>query len=330
MRAKDRGGCSTAARRGAEVRVVLGTRGSALARWQARHVAARLAERHPGLEVEETIIATEGDLRAEAPLAGSDVGLFVRHIEHALLERRIDLAVHSLKDLPTEQPAGLTLAAIPQRHDPRDALLSLAGHTLDELPAGTRIGTGSPRRRSQLLHVRPDLDIAPIRGNVDTRVRKLERGEYGAIVLALAGVERLGIASVPYRPIDPEVCLPAVGQGALAIETRADDDRTRELAAVLDDGDTRRAVEAERAFLRELGGGCLAPATAWATIADGELTLRAAVGDADELELLRDEERGPADEGPDIGRRLARRMAAAGAARLIGLSRAAARRPGVR
>ena len=305
---------------------MLGTRGSALALWQARHVARRLEQRHAGLEVEEAIIDTDGDLRAGAPLAGGDVGLFVRRIEQELLAGRIDLAVHSLKDLPTEQPDGLALAAIPERHDPRDALVSLAGRTFEELPAGTRIGTGSPRRRAQLLHARPDLDTAPIRGNVDTRVRKLERGEYGAIVLALAGLERLGVRSVPYRPIDPAVCLPAVGQGALAIETRADDARTRALAAALDDRDTRRAVEAERAFLRELGAGCLAPATGWATITDGALTLRAAVGDTDGIELLRDEERGAAGEGLEIGRRLARRMAEAGARRLIELSRAAARR----
>ena len=310
------------------MRIVLGTRGSALALWQARHVAAQLVRRHPSLEVEERIIATEGDLQAQAPLAGSDVGLFVRRIEQDLLQRRIDLAVHSLKDLPTEQPEGLALAAIPRRHDPRDALLSLAGHAFDELPRGTRVGTGSPRRRAQLLHARPDLDTAPIRGNVDTRVRKLERGEFGAIVLALAGLERLGLASVPYRPIDPAVCLPAVGQGALALETRADDARTRELVAALDDPDARLAVEAERAFLRELGGGCLAPATGWATIAEGELTLRAAVGDPDGLELLRDEERGPAGDGPELGRRLARRMAAAGAARLLERSREQARRGG--
>ena len=308
------------------MRLILGTRGSALALWQARHVAAELRRRHPDLEVLERIIKTEGDLQQSVPLGGSDVGVFVRRIEQELLAGSIDLAVHSLKDLPTAQPDGLTVAAVPRRHDPRDALLSAEGHAFEDLPAGTLLGTGSPRRRAQLLHARPELRTAPVRGNVDTRIKKLERGEFGAIVLAVAGLERLGLASVPYRPIDPALCLPAVGQGALALETRADDGPAREIVSVLDDADSHRAADAERAFLHALGGDCLAPATGYATLDGGTLVLRAAVGDADGVKLMRDQERGPASDAEALGRRLAERMARAGATGLLEASREAARR----
>jgi len=308
------------------VKLVLGTRGSALALWQARHVAALLCDRHPGLEITERIIKTEGDLQQTEPLVGSDVGVFVRRIEQYLLDGAIDFAVHSLKDLPTEQPDGLCVAAVPSRHDPRDALLSPEGFTFQDLPSGTRIGTGSPRRRTQLLNARPDLRTSPVRGNVDTRIRKLAEGDFGAIVLALAGLERLEIDHVPYRPIEPAVCLPAVGQGALAIETRSDDERARSIVNVLDDPASHGSVAAERAFLHELGGGCLAPATAYASHEGQQLVLRAVVGDPDGVEVMRDDERGPANEAVEIGRRLARRMGPAGATRLLEESRAEARR----
>jgi len=260
-------------------RLVLGTRGSALALWQARHVAERLRRVHPELTIEERIIRTEGDIQQQAPLGASDVGVFVRRIEEALLAEEIDFAVHSLKDLPTTQPDGLRIAAVPRRHDPRDALISERGWSVDELPRGARVGTGSLRRRTQLLHRRPDLKLLPVRGNIDTRIRKLRDGEFDALVLALAGIERLGLRDVPLQPIDTERCLPAVGQGALAIETRDTDRRTTGLVAVLDDPVAREEVEAERAFLRRLGGGCLAPATGFARVADGWRELRAVVGD---------------------------------------------------
>jgi hydroxymethylbilane synthase len=308
--------------------VVLGTRGSALALWQARHVAASIRRRHPEVEVVERIVKTEGDIQQTEPLGRSDVGVFVRRLEQAMLAGEIDLAVHSLKDLPTSQPDGLVIAGVPPRHDPRDVLLSVDGHTFDALPAGTVIGTGSFRRRTMLLHARPDLRTEPVRGNVDTRIRKLADGEFGAIVLALAGLERLGLDRMPYRPIDVEVLLPAVGQGALGLETRSDDAATRELVAELDDAATHRAVDAERAFLHELGGGCLAPATAYAVVRDGRLELRAAVGDADGVELIRDDERGAAEESEEIGIRLARRMKDAGATRLLEESRAQDERSG--
>ena len=309
-------------------KLILGTRGSALALWQARHVAALIREHHPDVEVVERIIKTEGDIQQSEPLGRSDVGVFVRRIEQAMLAGEIDLAVHSLKDLPTSQPDGLVIASVPARHDPRDVLLSTAGHTFEELPAGTVIGTGSFRRRTMLLHARPELKTAPVRGNVDTRIRKLADGEYGAIVLALAGLERLGLDRMPYRPIEVEVLLPAVGQGALGLETRADDTAARELIAELDHVATHQAVIAERAFLHELGGGCLAPATGFGVVGDGQVVLRAAVGDSDGVELIRDEETGPVEGAARIGIRLAKRMKDAGATRLLQKSRDEAERPG--
>jgi hydroxymethylbilane synthase len=299
-----------------------------LALWQARHVAASIRKQHPDVTVVERIIKTEGDIQQTEPLGRSDVGVFVRRIEQAMLAGEIDLAVHSLKDLPTSQPEGLVVASVPPRHDPRDVLLSTAGHTFEKLPAGTVIGTGSFRRRAMLLNARPELRTAPVRGNVDTRIRKLAEGEYGAIVLALAGLERLGLDRMPYRPIAVDVLLPAVGQGALGLETRADDASTRKLVAGLDHPATHTAVIAERSFLHELGGGCLAPATAFGQVEGGKIALRAAVGDADGVELIRDEEAGPVEEAAAIGNRLARRMKAAGATRLLEKSRDEADRPG--
>lgn len=304
-------------------KLVLGTRGSALALWQARHVAAELRIRHPGLEVEEKIIRTEGDQNMKVLGATSARGVFVREIEEALLSRRIDLAVHSLKDLPTEQPAGLHLVAVSERHDPRDAIMSPAGLDLESLPRGAVLGTGSFRRRTQLLHIRPDLAIKPIRGNLQTRIRKLVEGRYDALVLALAGVQRLGMDELPVRPVPEEQCLPAVGQGILGLETRSDDARANDLVQVLDHGPTRKVVEAERSFLHHLGGGCLAPATGFATRHGEDLLIRAVVGDPDGRTVLRDQETGPADDGAELGRRLAGRMLQAGAAAMLEQAREA-------
>lgn len=296
----------------------LGTRGSALALWQSRHVAAGLRARWPQLAIEEVVLATDGDLSPTAPIAASeDRGVFVRRIEEALLDGKVDLAVHSLKDLPTTQPAGLVIAAVPPRHDPRDTLLTLEGLTFEELPAGARLATGSPRRRSQLLHARPDLRTVPVRGNVDTRVRKLSDKTFEGLVLALAGIERLGLRHVPARTLPIALCLPAVGQGALAIETRSADERVRELVAVLGDAASERAVCAERAFLRAIGGGCLAPATAYARIDAGRITIDAVVGDADGRTLLRDRSEGAEARADALAEGLAARMLAAGAGELL-------------
>jgi hydroxymethylbilane synthase len=287
-------------------------------------VADSLRRQHAGIQIVERIIKTEGDLQQVAPLGRSDVGVFVRRIEQALLSREIDFAVHSMKDLPTRQPDELVIAAVPRRHDPRDALLTMEGTTFETLTPGTVIGTGSFRRRTQLLNARPDLRTEPVRGNVDTRLGKLAAGDFGAMVLALAGLERLGLDRVPYCKLPVALCLPAVGQGALALETRADDEEARQVLAVLDDRTTHRVVDAERAFLHELGGGCLAPATAFGTLEASRLQLCAAVGDADGVELIRDEEAGPAESAEQIGVRLAQRMIGAGAGRLLELSREAA------
>jgi hydroxymethylbilane synthase len=292
---------------------VLGTRGSPLALWQARHVAARLERANPGLAVELAIIKTEGDRVTDRPFGDMPGrGFFVKEIEDALLDRRIDLAVHSLKDLPTEQPPGLAIAAVLERHDPRDALLSVEGWSFAEVPAGTMVATGSPRRRSQLLHARPDLGACLVRGNVDTRIRKLREGRFGAMVLALAGVERLGIREVPVRPLPIDVCLPAVGQGAVAVEARDDDDATRGRVSSLTHDDTLRCARAERAFLGRLGGGCLAPATAHARIVEGRIFLDAMVGDPDGRRLLRSHAEGLPEEGSKLAEELADRLLAAG------------------
>lgn len=291
----------------------LGTRGSPLALWQARHVAARLTGAHPGLVVDIVVIKTQGDQRTDVPLgAVGGKGVFVREIEDALLDRSIDFAVHSLKDMPTEQPDGLVLTAFLERHDPRDALLTTAGFEFAELPDATLVATGSPRRRSQLRHARPDLGMTLVRGNVDTRIRKLKEGGFGAMVLAVAGVERLGIAEVPLRPIPVSVSLPAVGQGAIAVEARIDDAATRRALEVLDHAPTATCTAAERAFLRRLGGGCLAPATAHAVLEGARIRVEAMVGDPDGRRLLREGEEGPASEGDAIGERLADRLLARG------------------
>lgn len=308
--------------------IVLGTRGSALALWQARHVAGRLRAAHPGLEIREVVIKTGGDLHSKIMGATSDKGEFVREIEDALIRRRIDLAVHSLKDLPTELPEGLALTAVPERHDARDALMTVDGRSIDDLPRGTVVATGSFRRRCQLLDRRSDLEVVPVRGNVDTRLRKLREGRFGALVLALAGIERLGLDDAPRWPIPTEICLPAVGQGALGIESRAEDVRIAEIVAVLEHAPTRAAVTAERAFLKRLGGGCLAPATGFATLDGSELEVRAAVGDPDGRTMLRDRESGPMERAVAIGERLADRLLGAGAGRILEEVRRAAERAG--
>lgn len=259
------------------MRLTIGSRGSALALWQARWIAARLAEL--GQETQLEIIRTTGDRITDVPLSqvGAGKGVFTKEIEEALLDRRIDLAVHSLKDLPTETPAGLTLAAIPEREDVRDAVV---GQPLAALPAGARIGTSSLRRAAQLRALRRDLAIQSIRGNVDTRLRKLDGGEYDAILLAAAGLRRLGWGARIAEYLEPEVMLPAPGQGALAVETR-EDGEARHICAALDHASSRAAVEAERALLAGLGGGCQVPIGAWGRFAGPRLRLSAVVLQAD-------------------------------------------------
>jgi hydroxymethylbilane synthase len=291
----------------------LGSRGSPLALWQARHIADRLRATWLGLSVDITIIKTEGDQRTDIPLTASfGNGVFVKEIEEALLHGTIDLAVHSLKDLPTETPDGLALGAIPVRHDARDALVCRSARRVFDLSQQALVATGSPRRRCQLLCARPDLRFTLVRGNVDTRLRKLDEGSCDALILAVAGIERLGLTQVPYAPIPLSLCLPAPGQGALAIETRADDRETLRHVRPLDDPTTASCVAAERGFLAALGAGCLAPAGAFATIAGDTLVLDAMVGYPDGRLQKRERIEGAPDDAIALGVALARRLLDAG------------------
>lgn len=270
--------------------LTLGSRGSALALWQARHVAALLKEIKVETRIE--VIKTTGDHLQTASLTqAGGKGLFTKEIEQALLDRSIDVAVHSLKDLPTEIPPDLTIAAIPEREDPRDALV---GATLSSLRHGAHIGTSSGRRAAQLLHLRPDLVIAPVRGNVDTRLRKWKEGQVDAIVLAAAGLKRLGFESEIAEILSPDQSCPAPGQGALGIQTRAGD-TAEEICRALDHPDSRLAVEAERALLAGLGGGCQLPVGAFAEKRDGAWSLLAIVISPDGSRLLREKSAHPTD-----------------------------------
>ncbi|MGH7550179.1 MAG: hydroxymethylbilane synthase [Gemmatimonadota bacterium] len=291
----------------------LGTRASALARAQARLVADRL--RAEGREVELVEIRTGGDRPQRdrsLPLAR---GAFVKELEAALLDRRIDLAVHSAKDLPTEETPGLVLAAVPPRGDPRDALVTRHRGGLADLPAKARVGTESPRRRAFLLLERPDLRVVSIRGNVDTRLERLEAGRCDALVLAKAGLDRLGETGRIAEVLEPERMLPAVGQGALVVQARSGEPWLDELAC-LEDPETRHAVAAERAFLKAMGGGCRAPFAALARLEAGDLVVRGAALDPDGREVVRDTTRGPLERAVDLGRSLAGTLLERGAAAL--------------
>jgi hydroxymethylbilane synthase len=301
-------------------RLRLATRRSRLARWQTDHVAARLRETRPGLEIEIVEVMTTGDRVRDRKLSLiGDHGLFTQEIERVLLAGGADLAVHSLKDLETTLPPGLELLAIPERGDPRDALVSRTKCKLAELPAGARIGTSSIRRRGQLLALRHDLVFDDLRGNVPTRVQALATDEGGldAIVLALAGLERLGLREQVAEVLDPERLLPAVGQGALAVEGKSDDRWLRELTLALDHPPTRQEVLAERAFLRRLRGGCQVPAGALGRTAGGALTLDGVVCMPDGSALFRDRIEGPVAEAEGIGLQLAETLLAGGADRVL-------------
>lgn len=300
--------------------VRLGTRGSPLARWQADWVTAQL--RQLGYQVEQILISTQGDVRSGPIGSFGGQGVFTKEIQRALLEGQVDLAVHSMKDLPTEVIDGLSVAAIPPREKVGDVLISPGGVTLEQLPAGARVGTGSMRRRAQLLHVRPDLQLIDIRGNVDTRLKKLDSGDYEAIVLAEAGLTRLGLSERILQVLPKSVMLPAVGQGALALETRTSDEATRAAVAKLDDAETHAAVVAERALLATLRGGCLAPVGAWGRVEDGALKLDAVVLSPDGRERRYGQIEGAPADAANLGRDLAERLAAEGARDLIAASRA--------
>ncbi|MHB8527169.1 MAG: hydroxymethylbilane synthase [Candidatus Acidiferrales bacterium] len=301
-------------------RLRIGSRGSKLALWQAGHIRERLA-RESGADAEIVVIKTLGDNFPSAPVAEiGGKGIFIKEIEDALLDGRVDIAVHSMKDVPTETPRGLCFPAITKREDPRDCLISRRGETLDNLPRGARIGTSSLRRQSQLGYFRHDLQVIELRGNVDTRLRKLAAGEFDAIVVAKAGLDRLGFSDKITQVIPQEIILSAVGQGALAIETLERGESLREMLSAFDDCETRAAIAAERALLAELEGGCQVPLGAWARIENGALRMDARVLAADGSECIERSAAGPPVNAKEIGRRLARDLLDAGADRLLRLA----------
>lgn len=298
------------------MKLVVATRKSPLALWQANHVAQALRET-AGCEVELLPLVTQGDRILDAPLARiGGKGLFVKEIEEALLEGRADLAVHSLKDVPTVLPPGLVLGAILEREDPRDALCAPRHQRLDALPQGARVGTSSLRRRAQLLARRPDLEVVEIRGNVGTRLSKLE-GEVDAVILARAGLVRLGLEERITETIPAEVMLPAVGQGALAVEIREDDETTKRLLERLEHPETRDAVRAERALLARLEGGCQIPLAAHAVVEGARLRLEARVAQPDGSRLLVAEAAGEREQAEAIGVRAAEELLAQGADEIL-------------
>lgn len=300
-------------------RLVIATRKSKLALWQAEHVAALLREAHPGLTVELLPMSTKGDRILDRSLAAiGGKGLFIKELEAALEDGRAHLAVHSMKDVPGDLPPGMTLAAMLPRADPRDALITRGGEGLEDLPQGARLGTSSLRRRAQLLASRPDLDVRTLRGNVETRLKRLDDGELDAIVLAAAGLTRLGLQSRIGSLLDPRVSLPAVGQGVIGIECRSADEVAREAVQALNDPAAHAAVTAERAFSRRLGGSCQSPIAAFAELeAKDHLTLRGLVAEPDGSRLIRDSVAGKAADAEALGDRLAERVLDAGAGELL-------------
>lgn len=299
--------------------IVIATRGSALALWQAHAVEGMLRARFPGLAVRLDVMSTVGDRVLDSPLSMiGDKGLFTKELEVALYEGRADIAVHSLKDMQTRLPEGLVLAAVTERHRPEDALVASAGTTLDSLPEGGTVATGSLRRRAQLLRLRPDLNVVDVRGNVGTRLQKLHDNRWDGMILAVAGLDRLGFADRIAQVIPASVMVPAVGQGALGIEAGAGRPELLEMLRAIEHPATRTCVEAERGLLRRLEGGCQVPIGAHATL-DGEtLHLSAVIASLDGAHLLRDDISGPAAKSEALGIELAERLLAAGGGGILG------------
>ena len=298
--------------------LVIGTRGSRLALWQANHIADAIRTQYPSIEVAIVRIVTTGDRILDVPLAKiGGKGLFTKELEIAMMQGEIDLAVHSLKDMPTELPVGLMLAAVTQRENPGDAFISPRFLTLDALPNGARVGTSSLRRRAQLLHYRPDLLISDLRGNLDTRLSKVKTQELDAIILAVSGLKRLGWEEEISQVLPHSICLPAVGQGALAIEARQNDTEVLELLSFLNHQETRAAVFAERAFLRVIEGGCQVPVGVYGEIAGQSLCLSALIASVDGQTMLKDQVCGDAADGEELGYKLAEKMLAAGGREIL-------------
>ncbi|HEB96579.1 MAG TPA: hydroxymethylbilane synthase [Sedimenticola thiotaurini] len=296
----------------------IATRKSPLAMWQAEHVAARLRQAHPGLEVELVGMSTQGDRILDTPLAKiGGKGLFVKELEQGMLDGRADIAVHSMKDVPVELPEGLHLAVILEREDPRDAFVSNSYDSLDELPQGAVVGTSSLRRQCQLGELRPDLKIAPLRGNVNTRLRKLDEGEFDAEILAAAGLRRLGFERRIRAFLEPDRSLPAIGQGAIGIECRADDGRVNELIACLHDPETAVCVSAERAMNNRLMGGCQVPIAGYAVLNHGRIHLRGLVGEPDGSRIMRAEASAAEGEAETLGITVAEDLLGQGADQVL-------------
>jgi hydroxymethylbilane synthase len=298
-----------------EIRI--GTRGSALALWQANWVKSELEKRYPGMTVTLTKIKTTGDKILDVPLAKvGGKGLFTKEIEEALLRKEVDIAVHSMKDVPTEFPAGLHLACITEREDVRDALIS-NGVSLKDLKEGALIGTSSLRRQAQLYHYRPDLKMEVLRGNVETRIRKQKEGQFDAVILAAAGVKRLGLADNVTEYIAEDISIPAIGQGALGIECAIDDKEINELISFFNHYETSVAVRAERALLKRLEGGCQVPIAGHATVKDGRVTLKGLVGSVDGKRIVKDAIEGDAKDYERLGTEMAERLLAKGAREIL-------------
>lgn len=301
-----------------KAKLTIGTRQSLLALWQSNYIAARLREQYPECEVVLKKIVTKGDRILDVPLAKiGGKGLFTKEIEQELIDGTVDLAVHSLKDMPTVLPEGLCLTAITSRANVGDAFVSNNYNSFDELPQGAVLGTSSLRRKAQLLAARPDLQIVDLRGNVDTRLRKLDEGQMDAIILAAAGLERLGYGERIKEVIPAKVCLPAVGQGALAIESRDNDDEVRNMLAFLNDEATKQATDAERAFLGLLEGGCQVPIGVHADVENGEIKVEAIIAELDGKKILRDTIVGKATNAAELGRELGQKMLAEGGQEIL-------------
>jgi hydroxymethylbilane synthase len=295
----------------------IGSRGSILARWQAEFVRKQLFQ-ITGAEAEIVIIKTSGDKMQQSPLAQiGGKGIFIKELEEALLDESVDLAVHSVKDIPTDTPSRLHFPAVCRRDDVRDCVVSHRGTPLANLRQGARVGTSSLRRQAQLRHYRPDLDLRDLRGNVDTRLRKVESGEYDAIVLSKAGLDRLGWAQKITEALSTDISLPAVGQGAIAIESRLRDQETTDILAKLDDPETRTAIIAERALLSALQGGCQVPLGAWARMERGELVMEAVVCSVDGTQYVREKASAPPEKPAELGQQLARVLAEGGARTIL-------------
>ncbi|MDM1771788.1 hydroxymethylbilane synthase [Acinetobacter indicus] len=296
----------------------IATRQSPLALWQAEHIRARLEALHAGLNVELVTFVTQGDKILDTPLAKiGGKGLFVKELEAALLDGRADLAVHSMKDVPMALPEGLSLAVICEREDPLDAFVSNTYASFQDLPQGAKVGTSSLRRKCQILKARPDLEIIDLRGNVGTRLSKLDTGQYDAIILASAGLKRLGLSERIRHTLAPEVSLPAVGQGALGLECRTNDQAVLELILPLMDDETNVCVRAERAFNAYLEGGCQVPIAGYATLKDGQLSMEGRVGSVDGQTLLSAQLSAAPEQAEQLGEQLAQNLLAQGAGELL-------------